>query len=97
MAEARPLERKLVGFTLPEDSPVPEECLLVIKQDKIVGRVTSAARSEACGGIVGLAYVHPDDTEAGTTINIKLEDGAYVYGTVTPFPFYDPDGKRQEL
>ena len=97
MAERRPLERKLVGFTLPGDSPVPEECLLVIKDDKIVGRVTSAARSEACGGIIGLAYVHPDDTEPGTSINIKLEDGAYVYGKVTPFPFYDPDGKRQEL
>ncbi|MEX0923110.1 MAG: FAD-dependent oxidoreductase [Rhodovibrionaceae bacterium] len=97
MAEARPLERKLVGFTLPGDSPVPEECVLVIKGDRIVGRVTSAARSEACGGIVGMAYVAPEDAVPGKSFNIKLEDGAYIYATVASIPFYDPDGKRQEL
>ena len=93
----RPIERKLVGFTLPQGSPVPFECNLVIRGHDIVGRVTSAVDSPACGGIVGLAYVHPDDAEPGTAFHIKLDDGKFVTGTVTAIPFYDPDNKRQEM
>ena len=94
---ARPLARKLVGFRLPPDAPLPPECVLVIRDGAIVGRVTSAARSEACGGIVGLAYVHPADAEPGSRFTVKLEDGSKVEPTVVPLPFYDPDGKRQEM
>lgn len=93
----RPIERKLVGFTLPPGSPVPFECNLVIRDYEIVGRVTSAADSPACGGIVGLAYLHPDDAGPGTEFHIKLDDGKFVTGTVASIPFYDPDNKRQEM
>jgi len=95
-AALRPLERKLVGFTLPEEAKLPKECTLVIRGDDIVGRVTSAARSETLGAIIGLAYVHPEDAEPGRRIHIKLEDGHYEQGRVVPLPFYDPDNKRQE-
>ena len=94
---ARPLTRRLVGFTLPLDAPLPPECCLVIRGGAIVGRVTSAARSLACGVIVGLAYVHPDDATPGRRFTVKLEDGSLVEPTVVPLPFYDPDGRRQEL
>ena len=94
---ARPLARKLVGFTLPPDAAVPPECCLVIKDGAIVGRVTSAARSKACGAVVGLAYVHPDDAAPGSRFTVKLEDGSTVAPTVAPLPFYDPETKRQEL
>lgn len=94
---ARPLTRRLVGFTLPLGSPLPEECCLVIRDGAIAGRVTSAARSAAVGGIVGLAYVHPDDAEPGRTFTVKLEDGSTVEPTVVAPPFYDPANARQEL
>ncbi len=94
---ARPLARKLVGFTLPPDAPLPEECCLVIRDGAIVGRVTSAARSAAVGGIVGLAYVHPGDAEPGRSFTVKLEDGRTVTPTVAPLPFYDPANARQGL
>ena len=94
---ARPLTRKLVGFTLPLGAPLPEECCLVIRDGAIVGRVTSAARSAAVDAIVGLAYVHPDDAEPGKRFTIKLEGGATVSATVAALPFYDPGNARQEL
>ena len=92
----RALERKLVGFMLPSTAPLPEECCLVIRDGAIVGRVTSAARSAAVGGMVGLAYVHPDDIEPGSSFTVKLEDGT-VSPTVASLPFYDPANVRQEL
>jgi sarcosine oxidase, subunit alpha len=94
---ARPLARRLVGFTLPLDTPLPPECCLVIRGGAIVGRVTSAARSLACKSIVGLAYVHPDDADPGRRLTVKLENGSLIEPTVVPLPFYDPDGRRQEL
>jgi sarcosine oxidase subunit alpha len=93
----RPLTRKLVGFSLPPDGPVPPECCLVIREGAIAGRVTSAARSRACGAVVGLAYVHPDDAAPGGRFTVKLEDGGTVEPTVAALPFYDPENRRQEL
>ena len=94
---ARPLTRKLVGFTLPLGAPLPEECCLVIRDGAIVGRVTSAARSAAVDAIVGLAYVHPADSEPGKRFTIKLEDGNTVTAIVATLPFYDPGNARQEM
>jgi len=92
------LTRKLTGFLMPKDSPVPEECNLVIRNGEIAGRVTSAARSVGLPDrIVGLAYVHPDDAEPGKTFHIKLSDGRTVEATAAAIPFYDPESKRQEL
>ena len=69
----------------------------MIRGGEIAGRVTSAAYSEACGAVVGLAYVHPDDAEPGSHFTIKLEDGSTVEATVTKHPFYDPANERQAL
>jgi sarcosine oxidase, subunit alpha len=93
---SRPLTRRLVGFTLPPDGPLPEECCLVIRDGAIAGRVTSAARSAAVGAIIGLAYVHPDDSEPGHRFTVKLEDGSTVTPTVAKLPFYDPTHAKQE-
>jgi sarcosine oxidase subunit alpha len=94
----KPLTRKLVGFTLAQDSdPCPEECHLVLKGEEIVGRVTSAVRSPSIGKVVGLAYVHPEDGEPGKSFDIKVDGGKRIKGLVTKYPFYDPDNKRQEM
>ncbi|MDY0873895.1 2Fe-2S iron-sulfur cluster-binding protein [Dongia rigui] len=92
------LARKLVGFTLKNDSdPCPEECHLVLKGEEIVGRVTSAVKSPSVGKVVGLAYVHGDDGAPGTEFTIKVEGGRRITGVVTKYPFYDPENKRQEM
>jgi sarcosine oxidase subunit alpha len=93
----RPLERKLVGFTLASEETLPAESQLVVRNGDIVGRVTSVARSRACGCIVGMAYVHPDQARPGCRFQIKLGDGRLLPATVTPMPFYDPGNARQEL
>ncbi len=93
----RALTRQLVGFTLPTSSPLPEECNLTVRDNDIVGRVTSVSRSETCGNIIGLAFVAPEQAEPGGTFEIKLSSGERIGATVTALPFYDPDNARQEL
>ncbi len=94
---ARPLTRRLVGFTLPADAPLPEECNLTVRNGEIIGRVTSVASSPTLGKVVGLAYVAPDQIAPGTRFEIKLSSGTIVHGEVVSVPFYDPDTKRQEM
>ncbi len=95
----RPLTRKLVGFTVPggAGAPVPKECHLVIRDGAITGRVTSAAYSPALDRVIGLAYVAPDQAEIGGRFQIKIEEGRMIEAEVAPLPFYDPEGKRQEM
>ncbi len=96
--QANGLARKLVGFTIPgPDAPVPKECHLVIRDDEITGRVTSCVFSPTLEKVIGLAYVAPDQAEAGGFFRIKIEDGRMVEAEMVPLPFYDPDGKRQEM
>lgn len=94
---ARPLTRKLTGFTLPMGSPMPQECNLTVRGNEIVGRITSVAWSETCGKIIGLAYAAPDQARAGERFHIKLSNGNIIQAEVAAVPFYDPENKRQEL
>ena len=92
------LTRKLVGFNLEDpQAPVPEECHLVIRDDDIVGRVTSAVRSPSVGKVIGLAFVAPDQAEVGRSFDIRIGGGRMVTARVVPIPFYDPENKRQEM
>ena len=90
--------RQLVGFTTGgADAPLPRECHLVVRGQDILGRVTSACRSEALDRVIGLAYVAPDQTGPGSRFDIKIDGGRIVEGEVVPIPFYDPENKRQEM
>ena len=92
------LERKLVGFTIPDPAaPVPDECHLVVRGADILGRVTSVAASPILGKTIGLAYVAPEQAEPGQVFDIKVAGGRLVQAEVVPLPFYDPDNERQEL
>jgi sarcosine oxidase subunit alpha len=96
--QARGLQRKLVGFTLPDpDARCPKECHLVIREGAITGRVTSAVRSPTLAKVIGLAYVAPDQSEIGQRFQVRIERGDMVEAEVVPVPFYDPDNRRQEL
>lgn len=65
--------RRLVGLTLPADSPVPAPGAKVLGGGKDAGRVTSATFSPALARPVALAYVHRDHVEPGTHLQV---DGA---------------------
>jgi sarcosine oxidase subunit alpha len=93
---ANGLTRKLVGFRLEDAAaPPPPECCLVIRDGEIAGRVTSAILSEACGGVIGLAYVAPADSMPGSSFVIKLPNARTIAARVVPTPFYDADDERQ--
>jgi sarcosine oxidase subunit alpha len=47
--------------------------------------------------VVGLAYVHPEDAAPDSKIHIKIDGGRMIEGRVVKLPFYDPEGKRQEM
>lgn len=99
IGQARPRKQVLVGFTLPADAPMPDECHLVIDGGAIAGRVTSVARSAALGCTVGLAYVTTALAAPGTPITIRLTgpspaSAPTVTATVAPLPFYDAEGRR---
>ena len=91
------LYRQLVGFTLANDAPMPEEYNLTLQGEEIAGRVTSIAYSPSLEQSIGLAYVLPNQTAAGSTFKIKLSNGQRVDARVAQLPFYDPEGQRQEL
>ena len=92
-----PSKRRLVGFTLPPDAPLPQESHLVLRDDEMVGFVTSVVRSPTLGQIIGLAYTAADEAEPGAAIRIRLTDGSLVQGQVVTLPFYDPKNDRQEV
>ena len=95
--EAQPQTRKLVGFTLPKDSPQPLEGHLVLNGPDISGNVTSCEYSASLGKIIGLAYAGIDQSTPGQRIAIRVEGGRLVYADVVPLPFFDPSNLRQEL
>ena len=91
-----PSKRRLVGFALPPDSPVPLESQLVVREGEMVGFVTSMVRSPTLGQIIGLAYTAADAARPGDRITIRLTDGTLAHGQVVTLPFYDPKNQRQE-
>jgi len=97
-AENSGKSRQLVGFRLLHaDDPLPEECNLVIRDDDIVGRVTSVARSKQVGATIGLAYVAPEQAAPGLEFGIQVWAGTFVKAQTVATPFYDPGNLRQEL
>ena len=98
MLHANGIERTLVGFRpLAGDAPAPKECHLVIRDGEITGRVTSCAYSPTLDSVIGLAYVATDQAEPGGRFDIKVEGGEMVEAEVVTPPFYDAEGKRQEM
>ena len=89
-------DRLLVGFRLKQIGETPPENCLII-DDTIIGRVTSVALSEAAGGVIGLAYLPPARSAAGSAFEIRLPSGALIAAEVVSTPFYDPGNTRQEL
>jgi sarcosine oxidase subunit alpha len=90
-------KRKLVGFKLPLDVAKPEEGHLVLDGDTITGNVTSCEYSPALNHIIGLAYAAPEQSQLGSLLPIRVDNGELVHAEIVDLPFYDPEDVRQEL
>jgi sarcosine oxidase subunit alpha len=86
-----------VGFILPGELILPEEANLTLNSEDIAGRITSVAHSTTLDKTIGLCYVTPEQSEVGTTFDIKLSDGTRISAEVVERPFYDPENLRQAL
>ena len=94
----RPLTRKLAGFVVNElDAPIPLESHLVLRDEKMTGRVTSCLFSPTLGKPIGLAFMAPDQAIPGNHITIKSSGGVRIDAEIVALPFYDPSNQRQEM
>jgi sarcosine oxidase subunit alpha len=91
-AQQRGLQQALVGFVLP-GREVPHEASLVVRGNRLAGRVTSARYSPVAGAVVGLAWVNADQASNGEQIAIRTDSGT-AKAVVQREPFYDPDGLK---
>lgn len=86
----------LMGFAIDGRAPELKECHLVIDGNDIAGRVTSVTYSPTLGKTIGLAMLKPTLAKVGTTLSIRLSDGAMIQATTAATPFYDRDNQRQK-
>ncbi len=90
--------RRLAGFTLTDPAaPAPKENHLLIDGGNIVGRVTSVVRSPSLGKVIGMAFVPPEKASPGSRLFIRIDGGKMVEAEIVAMPFYDPEGRRQEI
>ena len=78
--------RRLVAFELLEKA-VPRHDMRLLAQDKPIGTVTSGNLSPILQKGIGLGYVNPAYTEAGTAFDVEIR-GRRVPARVVALPFY---------
>jgi sarcosine oxidase subunit alpha len=83
---ALPLERTLVGLRFDR---APQRGAPLAYEGRIVGRVTSCARSPAVGAAIGLGWLRAVDGAFPTRLRAGDVDAV-----VVDRPFYDPEGAR---
>lgn len=85
----KPCNKKQIAFTLDNvtDQLIPNECNLVIDDNEITGRVTSISFSPTLQQYIGLAYVHPKQSNTGNIFTIRNDDGALIDAKVVTTPF----------
>lgn len=86
-AQARGLDRKLVGFRMAEKRDIARDGMPVVADGRPVGHVTSGAPSATLGCNLGLAYVPVALAGPGTAIAIEIR-GKACPAEVVPTPFY---------
>ena len=79
--------KRLVGLALdPAGTPVPPAGAPVHAGDRLVGHVTSAARSPRLGQVIALGYVHREFVDSGTHLEV-LHGEQRIPALVTALPF----------
>ena len=64
----------------------------IIKDNKVVGKITSAVYSPRLKRNIALAMVSINNSEIGTVLEVKMND-KIIKATVAEKPFYDPKKK----
>lgn len=93
----QPLRRRLVHVLLDDPGPQLHHGESVVRDGRIVGRVTSGAYGHTLGAAVGLAFVEDDAGVAPDTLRGAFEvdvAGARVPARLSLRPFYDPASSR---
>jgi glycine cleavage system aminomethyltransferase T len=95
-AQERGPRDALVGFEA-GGPDVPAEGAAVVRDGRIIGRVTSSKWSATLGRPIGLAWLRADEAADGTPITVRLGVGrarTTTSAVVRTQPFYDPAGER---
>ena len=79
------VNRHLRGLVITGDA-VPQRGDEVVAGDAVIGAVTSATRSFACGHPIALALVRRQHAEPGAAVGVRV-DGRVVPATVSALPF----------
>ena len=80
-------EKKLIGFTL-QDRGIPRQGYDILDAEgAVIGRVTSGTMSPTLEKGIGLGYVPPSFSKAGTPLQIQIRNKT-VAATVESLPFY---------
>jgi sarcosine oxidase subunit alpha len=89
---------KLVGFKMENASRPPKDGSIIV-DNSIRGYVCIARRSFTLKESIGLALVDAPLAKEGTRLQIYEDEceGRHLYATVSPTPFYDPDGVRLRM
>jgi len=95
---AEPPQRRLVHLRLLDAEPLLYHGESVLRDGRVVGRVTSGAYGHTLGAAVGLASIEGPPEEADSILaagEVEVEiAGTRVAAVISPRPYYDPDGLR---
>jgi aminomethyltransferase len=81
-----PLRKRLVGLRI-TGRGIARHGYPVLATDRPTGLVTSGTQSPSLGYPIAMAYVAPEDGEAGTMLEVEIRD-RLVAAEVVPLPFY---------
>jgi len=81
------LKRKLVGFEMVERGIPRSHYEILNSENKQIGFVTSGTQSPSLGLGIGMGYISPEYSKAGSEIYIKIREKALKAKVVT-LPFY---------
>jgi glycine cleavage system T protein len=80
------VNRRIAGLTIRRE-PIPRPGDRVLREEKEVGRITSAILSPTLGKIIALGMLRRESQEPGTAVQVETQEGP-VSAEVTPLPFY---------
>ncbi len=80
------MSRLLVGLEIKAEV-LPRKNQAIMKEDRAIGKITSAAQSPTLGKTIALGYVHRDFSSPGNTVSIIIDDQP-IDATVVDLPFY---------
>jgi 4-methylaminobutanoate oxidase (formaldehyde-forming) len=94
----QPATRQLLQVKLDDPEPLLYHGESLVREGRVVGRVTSGAYGHTLDAAVGLAYVEGspegiDEIASAGGVEVEIA-GARVPATLSRRPFYDPGGAR---